>query len=265
LNFLTKNGKLILKIIIFSSKYYYMENSKKIGDIYNKKTTDDYYETVGKNADEKIKTDAERLFESLIPHDFQGKNVLDVGCGNGRHSEIFCERGANKVVAMDLSESMLEQAKVRKKEKQLNQLELVRADSDHLPVGKEKFDFIFSRFSLMYSGEIEEVVKNLSDSLSDGGEILVEVNIANMQDQKQQIDNKKKPIPLILAIDNKKVNLKNFAYSIEEYTDAFEKAGLRVKYVEQFPADELSIDKSFHAGENIEFSYGIFKLVKEKN
>lgn len=241
-----------------------MENFKKIGNIYDKKTTDDYYETVGKNAEGKLEADAEKLLDNLIPQNLEGKIVLDLGCGNGRHSEIFCKKGAKKVVAIDLSDSMLEQAKTRKNEKQLNQLELVRADMDDLPIGKNKFDFIFSRFSLMYSGKMKQVVKTLSDSLSDGGEVLAEVSVATNQDQELQASLKKESVPLILTIGDKKVELKNFVYSMHEYIRAFKDAGLKVEVVEQFPADDLTIDESYPDRDKIEFSYGILKIKKEK-
>jgi ubiquinone/menaquinone biosynthesis C-methylase UbiE len=241
-----------------------METMKPIGDIYDKGTTAKYYETVGKNAESNEKSDAEKLLDNLIPQNLDGKIVLDLGCGNGRHSEVLCEKGATKVVAMDLSETMIEQAKARKNEKHLSQLELVRADMDNLPIANDKFDFIFSRFSLMYSGKMKQVVKNLSDALSSGGEILIETSVATIQDQEQPTDFCKSPIPLILTIGDKKVELKNFAYTMEEYVSAFEDAGLKVEIVEQFSADELSIAPEYDNRDKVKFSYGIFKAIKEK-
>ncbi len=241
-----------------------MEKFKKIGDIYDKKTTGDFYETVGKDAEEKAETDAEKLLDDLIPQILDGKIVLDLGCGNGKHSEVFCKRGAEKVIAVDLSESMLEQARVRKKEKQLNQLELIRADMNNLSVGKDKFDFIFSRFSLMYSENMNQLIKDLSNSLSDDGEFLAEINVATIQDQENQASVKKEAIPLILTIGDKKVELMNYAYSKEEYMQAFEDMGLKVQVFEQFPTDEITIDESYPDRDQINFSYAIFKVKKEK-
>ena len=238
-----------------------MERMKPIGDIYNKNTTEKYYETVGKNAENNEKSDAEKLLESLIPQNLQEKVVLDLGCGNGRHSEVLCERGAEKVVAIDLSESMIEEANARKIEKQLSQLELVRADMDNLPIGENKFDFIFSRFSLMYSGKMEQVVSDLSKSLVAGGEILVETSVATIQDQEL----KNESIPLVLSIGNKEVQLKNFAYTMADYMSAFEKAGLKVVVAEQFSANDLSIAPEYEKRDEIKFDYAIFRLLKEKS
>ncbi len=239
-----------------------MEKINKIGDIYDRKTTSNYYETVGRNFEEKLENDEDKLLNNLIPQNLEGKIVLDLGCGNGRHSEIFCKRGAEKVVAIDLSESMLEEAKARKEEKGLSRLELAQADMDDLPVGKDKFDFIFSRFSLMYSGNMKQVVKTLSESLSDNGKLLAEVSIASKQEHRA--GDRKKPVPLILTIGDKKVELKNFPYSMEEYTEAFKEAGLEIEVAKQFPADNLTIKEGFPDKDKIKFSYAVFQARKDK-
>lgn len=44
--------------------------------------------------------------------DFKGKSVLDVGCNSGQHSLLAKERGADSVVAIDMDEKRLAQARV---------------------------------------------------------------------------------------------------------------------------------------------------------
>ena len=56
----------------------------------------------------KRKVNANTLFEipalfSLMP-DLSGKDVLDLGCGFGEHCKAFVEKGAKKVVGIDISE-----------------------------------------------------------------------------------------------------------------------------------------------------------------
>lgn len=60
------------------------------------------------------KSNANDLFEtpalfSLLP-DLQGKTILDLGCGVGGHCFEFVNRGAKKVVGIDISKKMLEVA-----------------------------------------------------------------------------------------------------------------------------------------------------------
>lgn len=45
----------------------------------------------------------------LLP-DFQGRQVLDLGCGYGWHAIYAVEKGAQRVIATDISAKMLEQA-----------------------------------------------------------------------------------------------------------------------------------------------------------
>jgi len=52
-----------------------------------------------------------RSFEHAIPGDLQGASVLDVGCNAGFYSLEMKRRGAGRVVAIDHSETYLEQAR----------------------------------------------------------------------------------------------------------------------------------------------------------
>lgn len=47
--------------------------------------------------------------QRLLP-DFQGRQVLDLGCGYGWHAIYAAEKGAQRVIATDISAKMLEQA-----------------------------------------------------------------------------------------------------------------------------------------------------------
>ncbi|NTU66848.1 MAG: methyltransferase domain-containing protein [Candidatus Moranbacteria bacterium] len=129
----------------------------KSESIYSEEITEKYYETIGKDAEGgENKTEADKYFESLIPESFEGKTVLDHGCGNGRYSELFCQRGAKEVLGIDLSRSMVQKAKERKEEKDLRRFEVVNGDINNLPAFERKFDIVFSRFSLVYSTDIKK-------------------------------------------------------------------------------------------------------------
>ena len=47
-----------------------------------------------------------QAFRALLP-DFQGKSVLDLGCGYGWHCKYAQEKGAAQVLGVDLSQKML--------------------------------------------------------------------------------------------------------------------------------------------------------------
>ncbi len=56
------------------------------------------------------KRPASHEFREMLP-DFQGKRVLDLGCGFGWHCRYAVEQGAKSVVGVDLSAKMLREAR----------------------------------------------------------------------------------------------------------------------------------------------------------
>jgi malonyl-CoA O-methyltransferase len=53
----------------------------------------------------------ERAMLSLLPADLRGRAVLDAGCGSGRYITHALQRGAGRVVGVDLSAEMLAEAR----------------------------------------------------------------------------------------------------------------------------------------------------------
>ena len=79
-------------------------------NIYDNEFFIEGYKNLRKN-----ESNANVLFEipalfSLLP-DLNGLTILDLGCGFGEHCKGFIEKGAAKVVGIDISEKMLEVAK----------------------------------------------------------------------------------------------------------------------------------------------------------
>jgi ubiquinone/menaquinone biosynthesis C-methylase UbiE len=237
--------------------------TQKPENIYDDNITKRYYKTVGENTESgEHKTETDKYFESLIPQNLDNQVVLDHGCGNGRYGELFCQRGAKRVLGIDLSPSMIQEATKRKKEQRLQQLEFVQGDINDLSVGKDKFDFIFSRFSLIYSPNISKVMMEISESLKDNGEVLIETNVASIKHNKDEIQ--KNAIPLILRLGESEVPIKNFAITIDEYLNAFKEAGLKIQIEKEYPASEITINDNYEHKHQVGFKVFVFKLVKEK-
>lgn len=57
----------------------------------------------------------EIVIEALAP--YEGKRILDIGCGSGRYSVEFAVRGAREVVGLDFAASMLELARQNAQER----------------------------------------------------------------------------------------------------------------------------------------------------
>lgn len=104
----------------------------------------------------------------------RGSEVLDLACGNGRHSVLFAKKGYN-VTGVDLSKYLIEQAKKKLKSdyslynKNLN-FEI--QDMRHISF-KNKFDLVVNLFSSFgyFDKERENfsVINGISKSLKKGG------------------------------------------------------------------------------------------------
>ena len=98
------------------------------------------------------------------------KTLLDMGCGTGRHAELFCNKGY-KVHGIDLSEDMLKIAENRRKDKK-DRLSFSHSNIQELNLDK-KFDAVVSLFHVMsYQNSNNELIKAFEvarDHLKDGG------------------------------------------------------------------------------------------------
>ena len=93
--------------------------------------------------------------------------IIDIGCGTGRHSIELSKRGYT-ITGIDLSESLLEKAREKAKQNNL-QLDFLRYDARNLPF-KDQFDVAImiceGGFPLMETDEMNyEILKNVSKSL----------------------------------------------------------------------------------------------------
>jgi SAM-dependent methyltransferase len=97
--------------------------------------------------------------------------ILDVGCGQGRHLEVFRQRGLN-AVGIDLSASLLRDAAGKK-------LAVARGDMRHLPCKRGGFDLVTSFFtSFGYFATFEEDVEalaQLASVLKPGGYLFLDL------------------------------------------------------------------------------------------
>ncbi len=96
-------------------------------------------------------------------------NIIDIGCGTGRHSIELSKRGYS-ITGVDLSESLLEKAKEKAKHNRL-QIDFLRHDARNLPF-ENQFDVAImiceGGFPLMETDEMNyEILKNVSKSLKD--------------------------------------------------------------------------------------------------
>lgn len=111
------------------------------------------------------------VFQSLLP-ELKDKAVLDLGCGFGWHCRYAREEQARSVVGVDLSENMLEQAKVLTEDPKILYKKMPIEDIN-FPDGS--FDVVISSLAFHYIESFETVCKKVYATLKQGGTFLFSV------------------------------------------------------------------------------------------
>ena len=101
----------------------------------------------------------------LLP-DFNGKRVLDLGCGYGWHCIHAAEHGASSVTGLDISEKMLAVAHKKTHYPQVQYLHMAVEDFDY---PAERYDVVLSSLALHYVASFEEVARRVYRCLTPGG------------------------------------------------------------------------------------------------
>lgn len=113
------------------------------------------------------------FIEKEIDYD-KSKEILDVGCGTGRHSLELARRGY-RVTGIDLSESMLSKAQ-RIADSEKLKVEFISKDARNFDFN-EKYDTVImlceGAFPLMETDEMNyKILKNIYNSLRKGGKFI---------------------------------------------------------------------------------------------
>jgi 2-polyprenyl-3-methyl-5-hydroxy-6-metoxy-1,4-benzoquinol methylase len=108
------------------------------------------------------------LMKSLLP-DLKSKTVLDMGCGFGSNCMDFIEKGASKVVGIDISENMIKLAMNQNMNKNI---QYIRMNMEQIDSLKIKFDFIYSSLAIHYIADFVSLIKKIYDLLNNNGVLL---------------------------------------------------------------------------------------------
>jgi SAM-dependent methyltransferase len=98
------------------------------------------------------------------------KNMLELGCGQGRDSVFFAKLGCN-IVAIDISENAIKFVERIKYDENLKNLQLVISDIQKpLNFQNLKFDMVYSNLSLQFFdlSKLSNIFSNISDVISPG-------------------------------------------------------------------------------------------------
>lgn len=103
-----------------------------------------------------------------------GNTVIDIACGTGANfSMLRSHVGENgKIIGVDFTDAMLAQARELIEKRRWRNVELVQSDAA-LYRFPDRVDGVLSTFATIYMPEFDEVIRNGSKSLVDGGRMVI--------------------------------------------------------------------------------------------
>ena len=109
----------------------------------------------------------------VVPEDYQGKRVLDMGCGTGEYALWYAMHGAGEVVGVDLSEGSLAVARERQAESNLDTVTFRSMDILNCDLPDNYFDYSYSVGVLHHTGDPLRGFRHLVRVTKPGGVIVV--------------------------------------------------------------------------------------------
>jgi SAM-dependent methyltransferase len=106
--------------------------------------------------------------------------VLDIGCGSGQSTRDAARLARDgSALGVDLSESLLAEARRRASAEGLTNVEFLRADAQVHAFERAAFDVVISRFGVMFFADRPAAFANIGSALGRGGRLALLVWQAN--------------------------------------------------------------------------------------
>lgn len=99
--------------------------------------------------------------------------VLEVGCADGPYTLEFANRRF-PVTGSDLSQTQLEKLKTFSKKSNLDNIDLVLADAEHLPFKSASFNMVASLSTVRYIPDPQRALNEFSRITATGGSVVVD-------------------------------------------------------------------------------------------
>jgi ubiquinone/menaquinone biosynthesis C-methylase UbiE len=130
----------------------------------------EYERILGKSHKYYLRTKCEELLKTLTRLNFHPEEVLDLGCGTGEAEEDLHEH-FKRIVGVDLSQSMINEAKSKKAEN----CDFTLGDASKLSFQSNSFDVVFSfcLFHHLQPGRWASVMKEVKRVTKKGGMIVL--------------------------------------------------------------------------------------------
>ncbi|MSU74735.1 class I SAM-dependent methyltransferase, partial [Candidatus Kaiserbacteria bacterium] len=133
------------------------------------------------------------FFKALDQLNLKDKDVVDLGSGDGRHARIMRERGAKRVIGVDINESM---AMLAREKTTTESVHFVVANGERLPLPNESADIVTSMYVIMYFKDARNVFNEIARVLKRGGHFVGIFNVTDVDPSFEHLINTQMPIRL---------------------------------------------------------------------
>lgn len=187
----------------------------------------------------------DQVFLDILWHHARGAG-LDLGGGIGRYAAWLLERGlATSVHVIDNSPPMIDECIGRG----VPGLTAQVGDIETADLGRERYDVALARFVLMHIRDLGGTLNRIATSLKDQGTLVVVTNnidgtsteLATFMEETSSI------MKLILQVQGQPIPVANYAHTQEDYTKAFQQAGLSVEFCKTYEPQILRFEQE-HSG-----------------
>ncbi|MEK7625564.1 MAG: class I SAM-dependent methyltransferase [Patescibacteria group bacterium] len=164
-----------------------------------------------------------------------GKDVLDLGSGDGTQSAKLLNLGARSLIGLDMSPAM-----VRLAQEQNAAIKFVLGDATAMPFEDASFDIVFSSFMLQHCRDTAQLMREVARVLKNDGYFVAVFNTV----ETNNVDIFNSEMPILLGTDND-ITVYDLIKSDEEVQGAIHDSGLRLVRYEEDDNARASIDPSF--------------------
>ena len=140
-------------------------------NIYDNKTFFDKYAEMSRSKDGLKGAGEWHALQKMLP-DFNGKKVLDLGCGYGWHCQYAIQHGVVEVLGIDSSEKMLTRAQELNHDPRIT---YQVGDITKIDALAGTYDVILSSLVFHYIADFTDLVVKMNQKLALGGNLLFSV------------------------------------------------------------------------------------------
>ncbi len=101
-----------------------------------------------------------------------GSDILEVGCGAGRFSQVVLSNTNATLYSIDLSNAV--EANYRNNQKYKERIKIFQASIYEMPFENHSFDKVFCLGVLQHTPDFKKSIESLSDKVAVGGELVVD-------------------------------------------------------------------------------------------